>query len=101
MVDTQIYALDNQSKKSNSDRGEWPMKKEKLLLYGSIKMFCGFILLGLLLFGTAGTYYYWNAWIFLLTLAILMISMGGFLYLELSNQVQHFIKEDFIRCFPT
>ncbi|MFM2488500.1 hypothetical protein ABW365_09925 [Enterococcus avium] len=56
------------------------MKKEKLLLYGSIKMFCGFILLGLLLFGTAGTYYYWNAWIFLLTLAILMISMGGFLY---------------------
>ncbi|MEQ7185262.1 hypothetical protein [Enterococcus avium] len=21
--------------------------------------------------------------------------------LELSNQVQHFIKEDFIRCFPT
>jgi protein-S-isoprenylcysteine O-methyltransferase Ste14 len=80
MVDTQIYALDNQSKKSNSDRGEWPMKKEKLLLYGSIKMFCGFILLVLLLFGTAGTYYYWNAWIFLLTLAILMISMGGFLY---------------------
>ncbi len=38
-----------------------------------------FILLGLLLFGTAGTYYYWNG-IFLLTLAILMISMGGFLY---------------------
>lgn len=56
------------------------MKKGKLLLHGSIKMFCGFILLGLLLFGTAGTYYYWNAWIFLLTLAILMISMGGFLY---------------------
>ena len=56
------------------------MKKGKLLLRGSIKMFCGFILLGLLLFGTAGTYYYWNAWIFLLTLAILMISMGGFLY---------------------
>jgi hypothetical protein len=23
------------------------------------------------------------------------------LQLELSNQVQHFIKEDFIRCFPT
>ena len=80
------------------------MKKGKLLLHGSIKIFCGFILLGLLLFGTAGTYYYWNAWIFLLTLAILMISMGGFLYrknpsllekrlnLKFQVQVSHLLK---------
>ena len=36
---------------------------------------------------------------------LLIVALLGFLLffidLELSNQVQHFIKEDFIRCFPT
>lgn len=58
------------------------MKNSKLLIQGSIKLLCVFLILGLLLFGFAGTPRYWNAWVFLLTLAILMIAMGLFLLIE-------------------
>lgn len=58
------------------------MKKSKLIVQGSLKILGGFLSLGVLLFGFAGTFHYWNAWVFLLTLAILMIAMGIFLFFK-------------------
>ena len=56
------------------------MTKKKLLISALTKFLAGLVLLGLLLFLPAGTFYYGNAWLFLGLLFIPMLILGGVLF---------------------
>lgn len=58
------------------------MNKKKLLLNMSIKIAMGFVLMGALLFGCAGTFNYWNAWLFLASIGVPMIGFGARLFFK-------------------
>lgn len=51
--------------------------KLKLFCRAFVKMVMGGGLLGAMLFGAAGTWQYWNAWVFLIALFVPMIVVGG------------------------
>ena len=52
------------------------MKTGRLLISAIIKLVCGIVLVGLLLFLPAGTWQYWQAWLFIAQLFVPMLSMG-------------------------
>ena len=58
------------------------MNKIKLLLSAIIKFSFGIIFVGLLLFLPAGTFYYFNAWLFMSLLFIPMFILGIFLFIK-------------------
>ena len=51
--------------------------KQKLFCRAFVKMVMGAGLLGAMLFGAAGTWQYWNAWVFLIALFVPMIVVGA------------------------
>lgn len=53
---------------------------EKLLKNAMFKIAGGLLLMGLLLFGPAGSLKYWNAWLMIGILFIPMLAVGAFLY---------------------
>ena len=67
-------------------------KKSALLIQMLVKGLLGFLIMGLLLFGCAGTLHYTNAWLFLITLAVLMLAMGFFLYFKEPETLKRRIK---------
>lgn len=56
--------------------------KQKLLLAGSLKMISGLLLMGVLLFVPAGSWYYYGAWRLLALLFLPMLPVGLVLYLK-------------------
>ena len=58
------------------------MNKIKLLLSAIIKFSFGIIFVGLLLFLSAGTFNYFNAWLFMSLLFIPMLILGIFLLIK-------------------
>ncbi len=57
-----------------------------------VKGVLGFLLLGLLLFASAGTVYYTNAWVFLITLFTLMLVMGLVLLIKYPKTLERRLK---------
>lgn len=57
-------------------------KRLHLLVSMMTKGLCGFLMLGLLLFGCAGSLQYINAWMLLASLFVLMSTMGTFLLIK-------------------
>ena len=58
------------------------MKKGQLIISGLCKLLCGIAMIGLLLFWPAGTWHYWQAWLFILLLFVPMLSMGIWLLIS-------------------
>ena len=58
------------------------MKKSKLLLNTLAKFFAGIILVGTLLFLPAGTFNYFNGWLFMLLLFVPMMILGIVLFFK-------------------
>ena len=52
------------------------MKKGQLIISGLCKLLCGIAMIGLLLFLPAGTWHYWQAWLFIALLFVPMTIMG-------------------------
>lgn len=61
---------------NNISKYRMDMKTSRLIISGLSKLACGITLIGLLLFLPAGTWQYWQAWLFIALLFIPMISMG-------------------------
>lgn len=57
-------------------------EKGKLLMNALVKFVCGILLMGLVLFLPAGTFYYPNAWLFIALLFIPMLVLGAVLFLK-------------------
>ena len=57
-------------------------QKGKLLVNALVKFVCGILLMGLVLFLPAGTFYYPNAWLFIALLFIPMLVLGAVLFLK-------------------
>lgn len=57
-------------------------EKGKLLVNALVKFVCGILLMGLVLFLPAGTFYYSNAWLFIALLFIPMLFLGAVLFLK-------------------
>ena len=57
-------------------------EKGKLLVNALVKFVCGILLMGLVLFLPAGTFYYPNAWLFIALLFIPMLFLGAVLLLK-------------------
>lgn len=57
-------------------------QKGKLLVNALVKFVCGILLMGLVLFLPAGTFYYPNAWMFIALLFIPMLFLGAVLFLK-------------------
>lgn len=57
-------------------------QKGKLLVNALVKFVCGILLMGLVLFLPAGTFYYPNAWLFIALLFIPMLFLGAVLFLK-------------------
>lgn len=57
-------------------------EKGKLLVNALVKFVCGILLMGLVLFLPAGTFYYPNAWLFIALLFIPMLFLGAVLFLK-------------------
>lgn len=57
-------------------------EKGKLLVNALVKFVCGILLMGLVLFLPAGTFYYPNAWLFIALLFIPMLVLGAVLFLK-------------------
>lgn len=57
-------------------------QKGKLLVNALVKFVCGILLMGLVLFLSAGTFYYPNAWLFIALLFIPMLFLGAVLFLK-------------------
>lgn len=57
-------------------------QKGKLLVNALVKFVCGILLMGLVLFLPAGTFYYSNAWLFIALLFIPMLFLGVVLFLK-------------------
>lgn len=55
------------------------MSRKQLVLAALARLVGFFIVMGLILFGTAGSLYYWQAWIYLLTLGGLVTVTGVYL----------------------
>ncbi len=51
-------------------------------MHALIKFGLGFIVLGLILFLCAGSIHYWNAWLYLISLAIPIFFLGVYLYMK-------------------
>ena len=62
------------------NKGRVFMEKSKLLLNTLVKFFAGIILVGVLLFLPAGTFNYFNGWLFILLLFLPMLIMGIVLF---------------------
>ena len=62
--------------------GELYMTKKKLLLSALTKFIAGLVLMGLVLFLPAGTWDYFNAWLFLGLLFVPMLILGGILFMK-------------------
>ena len=58
------------------------MKTSQLIISGLCKLLCGIALIGLLLFWPAGTWHYWQAWLFIALLFVPMLSMGIWLLIS-------------------
>ena len=58
------------------------MTKKKLLLSALTKFIAGHVLMGLVLFLPAGTWDYFNAWLFLGLLFVPMLILGGILFMK-------------------
>ena len=58
------------------------MKKGQLIISGLCKLLCGIAMIGLLLFLPAGTWHYWQAWLFIVLLFVPMLSMGIWLLIS-------------------
>ena len=58
------------------------MTKKKLLISATIKFLAGLILMGLVLFLPAGTWNYFNGWLFLALLFVPMLILGMVLFLK-------------------
>ena len=56
--------------------------KKKLLIQALIKFFCGAILVGLLIFLSAGTIDFWNGWLFIGLLFIPMFIAGLIMFFK-------------------
>ena len=56
--------------------------KKKLLIQALIKFFCGAILVGLLIFLSAGTFDFWNGWLFIGLLFIPMFIAGIIMFFK-------------------
>lgn len=57
-------------------------KQTKLLVQMAARSLAGFLLMGLLLFGCAGSLRYLKGWLFLATLAVLMLGLGLALFFK-------------------
>lgn len=66
--------------------------KVTLLIQMVVKGFLGFLLLGLFLFGCAGTTQYPNAWLLILSLFALMMAMGITLLVKYPETLQRRLK---------
>jgi len=58
------------------------MTKKKLLISATTKFLAGLVLMGLILFLPAGTYYYFNGWLFLGLLFVPMLLLGVVMFLK-------------------
>ena len=58
------------------DKGRVFMEKSKLLLNTLAKFFAGIILVAVLLFLPAGTFHYFNGWLFIALLFVPMMILG-------------------------
>ncbi len=67
-------------------------KKIQLLINMIIKGILGFVILGLLLFGCAGSIYYINGWVFIVALFALMLVMGIVLLIKYPETLERRLK---------
>lgn len=58
------------------------MNKKELLKNAVIKFAAGVIGTGLILFVSAGTFAWWNAWVFMIVLFLPITALGVVLYLK-------------------
>lgn len=65
---------------------------KKLLLNLILKLLSGFICIGLLLFISAGTFAYWNAWLFIILLFVPMIIVGTVLLIKKPSLLEKRLK---------
>lgn len=64
------------------------MKARHLLKTALFKFVIGFIMLGILLFFPAGSFTFWNAWLFISLLFLPMIALGIILWLKASDLLE-------------
>jgi protein-S-isoprenylcysteine O-methyltransferase Ste14 len=67
-------------------------KKAQLLIRMLVKGILGFLLLGIPLFGCAGTLHYANAWVFISSLCTLMLIMGLILLIKYPETLERRLK---------
>lgn len=67
-------------------------KKIQLLINMIVKGILGFSLLSLLLFGCAGTLHYTNAWVLVISLFIVMLTMGMVLLIKYPETLERRLK---------
>ncbi|MEA4971041.1 MAG: isoprenylcysteine carboxylmethyltransferase family protein [Candidatus Pelethousia sp.] len=67
-------------------------KKSNLLINMIVKGLLGFFLLGLMLFGAAGSLRYTNAWLLIAALFLLMLAMGTLLLLKYPETLERRLK---------
>ena len=68
------------------------MNKKQLLVNMIIKGLSGFFLLGVILFGMAGTLRYWNGWLLIVPLLLLMLAMGTLLLAKYPQTLERRLK---------
>lgn len=68
------------------------MDKKQLLINAIIKYFAGLVIVGLILFLTAGTFEYSNGWLFISLLFIPMFILGLFLYIKAPDLLEKRLK---------
>ena len=66
--------------------------KQKLFIQAMTKICAGLIIIGLLVFGPAGTLHYWNGWLFLGVLFLPMILIGVVLLIKRPELLEKRIK---------
>lgn len=68
------------------------VNKKQLLVNMIIKGLSGFFLLGVILFGMAGTLRYWNGWLLIVPLLLLMLAMGTLLLAKYPQTLERRLK---------
>ena len=58
------------------------MKKQSLILQAIAKLLMGMVIIGVLVFVSAGSVHYWQGWIFMSTLFVPMLFAGAVLAIK-------------------
>ena len=64
------------------------MTRKQLLFKALAKLIIGFVVIGALLFGAAGTWHYWQAWLFMVLLLVPMLVVSVLLLLKAPDLLQ-------------